>query len=560
MRQHHAIVAAAFAVLSVAAGCDQEYDPNAPAIDPNAPRIHITSPARGTFAGDVQSVAVKGIATDDSGVVSSVTINGVPAVVEADGTFQATVPVDAGTNLLHAIAKDAQGNTGKETRAVVAGALEPIKSVVPQAITASMTAQTFDALGRGVTGYLTGANLTTLATPYNPVVDWGTTNSQPDCLYAQAMITSVTLGSASKLSFAPQPGGIWLQVELDRPRIGSHLQWAVSCFDGSRDVAIGASHITISGMLTVGIKQTGVFDIHFDHPNVQITGFNVELGGVPDQIIDALHLDSALGPVLGWVAERFAVPYLNSALAGLNNTKTVDVLGKKVDVKITPAAIDFDVTGATIELDSSLRAQGDTASPGFVYVTDDPPVMDMSQGFQLAVVDNAANQLLGSFWAAKGMDVGIDLANGSYGEVGKLYDRVELSASVPPFVDAHHDALRLVIGDLVGTFKNGPAIATQVAINAEVKLKVVTAASGGLRIDVGTPDIYVDVLDENVDGANQLSNAQFEAISSFGLSRIVAFGSGSLGAIPLPSFGGVSVKNVKIKEQTGYVVVGGSVE
>jgi hypothetical protein len=561
MRQHHAILTAVLALAPLAvSGCDEEYDPNAPAIDPNAPRVRITSPARGTFAGEVGSVAVKGIATDDSGKIASVTINGVPAVVEADGTFQATVPVDPGTNLLHAIAKDEQGNTGKETRAVVAGALEPIKSVVPQAITASMTAQTFDALGRGVTGYLTGANLTTLAAPYNPVVDWGTENSQPDCLYGQAMITSVTLGSASKISFAPQPGGIWLEVELDRPRIGTHLQWAVSCFDGSRDVTISASHITISGMLTVGIRQAGVFDIHFDNPNVDITGFSVDLGGVPQQIIDALNLDSALGPVLGFVAERFAVPYLNNSLESLNETKTVDVLGKKVDVKIQPRAIDFDVTGATIELDSVLRAQGDSASPGFVYVTDVPPVMDASQGFQLAVVDNAANQLLGSFWAAKGMDIGLDLANGSYGEVGKLYDRVELSAAVPPFVDAHHDALRLVVGDLLGTFKNGPVIATQVAINAEVELKVVSAPGGALRIDVGDPDIYIDVLDENVDGANQLSNAQFEAISSFGLSRILAFGTGSLGAIPLPSFGGVAVKNVKIEPQTGYVVIGGTVE
>ena len=65
---------------------------------------------------------------------------------------------------------------------------------------------------------------------------------------------------------------------------------------------------------------------------------------------------------------------------------------------------------------------------------------------------------------------------------------------------------------------------------------------------------------EFVHVANQLSNAQFEAVTSFGLSRIVAFGSGSLGAIPLPSFGGVAVTNVKITEQTGYLVVGGSVE
>jgi hypothetical protein len=382
----------------------------------------------------------------------------------------------------------------------------------------------------------------------------------PDCLYAQARVTSTTLGSASKISFAPQPGGIWLQAELDRPRIGTHLQWAVSCLDGSRNVTISASHITISGMLTVGIKA-GQFDIHFDNPNVQITGFDVDLGGVPGSIVDLLHLDTMLGPVLGFVAEKFAVPYLNTSLAGLNTVKTVDVLGTKVDVKVTPARIDFDVTGATIELDTKLRAQGDSASRGFVYVTDVPPVMDMNQGFQLAVVDNAANQLFTSYWAAKGMDAGIDLKNGSYGEVGKLYDRVELSAKVPPFLDAHHDALRLTVGDLIATFKNGSSIATQVALNAEVDLKVVNdGATGALRLDVGTPDIYVDILDENIDGANQLSNAQFEAVTSFGLSRIVSFGTGAVGVIPLPSFGGVALKNVKIKQQTGYVVVGGSVQ
>ncbi|CAN5873237.1 hypothetical protein BH11MYX3_BH11MYX3_34550 [soil metagenome] len=561
MRHLSNIVAtAALALGSLSAtACDQEYDPDAPAIDPTAPRIHITSPERGTFAGEVTSVVVTGTAIDDSGTVTSVTVNGVPAVLEADGTFKATVPVEAGTNLLHAIAKDAQNNTGKETRAVVAGALEPIASTVPQAITAAMTAQTFDALGRGLTGFMTGTNLQALVAPMNPVVDAGTTNGQPDCLYAQALVTSTTLGPNSKISFAPQPGGIWLQAELDRPNIGTHLQWAVSCLDGSRNVTISASHITISGMLTVGVKQ-GAFDIHFDHPNVNITGFNVDLGGVPGSIVDLLHLDTAMGPVLGFVAEKFAVPYLNKSLAGLNTVKTVDVLGKKVDIKVTPARIDFDVTGATVELDTKLRAQGDTASPGFVYVTDDAPIMDMNQGFQLAVVDNAANQLLGSFWAAKGMDMGIDLKNGSYGEVGKLYDRVELSAKVPPFIDAHHDGLRLIVGDLMATFKNQASIATQIAINAEVSLKITPDASGALHLDVGAPEVYIDVLDENIDGANQLSNAQFEAVTSFGLSRVIAFGSGAVGAVPLPSFGGVAVKNVKIKEQTGYLVVGGQVE
>jgi hypothetical protein len=131
---------------------------------------------------------------------------------------------------------------------------------------------------------------------------------------------------------------------------------------------------------------------------------------------------------------------------------------------------------------------------------------------------------------------------------------------VPPFVDASGDGLVLTVGDLVATFTNTDEVVTKVAINAQVDLQVVKGQDGALRFDVGTPTTYVDVLDENVEGANQLSNAQFEAITSFALSRVIAVGSGSVGAIPLPSVGGVSVNNLTIAEQTGYLVVDGEVQ
>ena len=538
-------------------GCDQEYDPDAPAIDPNAPRVHIISPARGTFAGDVGMVTVTGTALDDE-AVSSVTVNGVTAAVQADGSFSALVPVTAGTNLLHAIAKDAQGNAGKESRAVVAGPMEPIAQMVPQAITASMTAQTFDAIGRGLTGYMTGGNLTAAVAPLNPVINYGAPNG-PDCLYAQGRVTGVTVGSTSKILLAPQLGGIYLEADLVNPKVNMGLAWSVSCIDGSRNVSVGASRIKITGVLKLGVNGDK-FEIHLDDQDVRITGFNVELGGIPGEVINYLSLDTALGPIIGWMVERFAVPYVNSSLQALNETKTVDVLGTLVDIKVRPARIDIDIPGAVIELDTQLRARNDSASPGFVYVTNQVPVMDMNRGFELAVADDGANQLLGSFWAAKGMDAGIDLANGSYGEVGKLYDRVEIQTKVPPFVDASGDKLVLTVGDMLATFKNGAKITTQVAVNAQVELKVVAAPGGGLRLDVGSPVTYVDILDENVDGTNALSNAQFEAIATFALGRVVAVGSGSVGAIPLPSAGGVAVKNVKVSQQAGYVVVDGDVQ
>lgn len=542
--------------LGALTGCsDHPYDPDAPAIDPNAPSVHITSPARGTFAGDVPMLLVTGTATDDSHV-ASVEVNGVPAMLAGDGSWQATILVSAGTQLIHATAKDNEGNVGKESRAVVIGPMQPIATAVPQAITAAMSAQTFDAIGRGITGILRAGDLAAFIASRNPVIDLG---SGPDCLFVQAAITHMTAGSATQVSLTPGNGGLKLDVELDQVNVGMHLGYAVACLGDSRDITITASHIKVTGALNLGVSH-GAFDIKFTNQDVQITGLDLDLGGVPGDIVDLLHLGTAIGPILGWAAQTFVVPALNSALAGLGDVKTVDILGTPVDIRVTPAQIYVDPTGAIIELDTALRAHGDTASPGYVYVPNEAPSMTTDRGFELAVADDAVNQLLGSFWAARGMDKAFDLDTGSYGAIGQLYDRVELSAKVPPYVDASGGVLKLTIGDFLATFKHGAAVATQVAVNAEVAVQVMTGSDGGLRLDVGTPTTYVDILDENVDGANSLSNAQFEVITSFALARVIAVGSSSVGALPLPAFGGVGVHNVGIAEQTGYLVVAGDVQ
>ncbi|HEU4612742.1 MAG TPA: Ig-like domain-containing protein [Kofleriaceae bacterium] len=541
------------ALIAIAGCADQAYDPDAPAIDPNAPRVHITSPVRGTIAGDVTTITVTGTATDDSGEVASVVVNDTPATVAADGTWTAQVKLAPGTNLIHAIAKDKQGNAGKESRAVVAGPMATLARQVPDAVTATLSAQTFDAIGRGAAGFIESDNLMSVVQGMNPVVDVG---GGPDCLYGQASITSLTVGDAD-IVMAPQYGGVFLSGELTNVRVGMHLAYAVSCVDGSRDIVVSAQRVSVQGMLKVGLIGRD-FDIKLQNQNVQITGFDVDLGGVPGQIVDMLSLDSAMGPVLGWATERFVVPMLNNALAGLNDTRTIDVLGTQVDIDVEPSQIDFTPEGGKVLLNTTLRAKNDSGS--FVYVDNTLPDMDMSHGFQLAVADDAANQLLTSVWSAKGFDKSIALDTGSYGEVGKLYDAVKLEVAVPPYVDATDGKLTLTVGDMVGSFELAGSVVTQVAINAEVELKVVKGSDGALRFDVGTPTVYVDVLDDAIEGGNPLSNAEFEAIASFALSRIVAVGSGAVGAIPLPSVGGVAITTLSVEQQNGYLIVDGEVQ
>lgn len=553
----HTLFAAAAAIAALTGCADHAYDPNGPAIDPNAPRIHITSPDRGAIAGDVHTVTVTGTATDDTGV-ATVTVNGVRADLASDGTWTAQVPVVAGTNLIHAIATDESANVGKESRSVSAGPTSAVAMRVPQALTASLSAQTFDAIGRGAAGFIKTADLEAMVAPSNPVINVGAPNG-PDCLYGQGSITSMTVGDAD-ITLAPQPGGLYLAADLTNVHIGMHLKYAAACINGSRDITIAAAKVSVTGNMTIGISATKDFDIKLVHPNVNITGLDLELGGIPGAIVDLLHIDTALGPILGWAVEKFVTPMIGRSLSGLSQTKTVTVLKSQVDISVKPSKLTFSNEGALINLDTSVRAHGDSGS--FVFVDNLVPAMDLSHGFTLAVADDAANQALASLWSAKGLDDTIDLKNSSYGDVGTLYDAVEISTKGQPFVDASNTAngLVLTIGDLMATFKNGAQVATAAAINAQVDLKVTTGADGTLKFDVGTPTTYVDVLDEGVEGANQLSNAQFEAITSFALARVIAVGSASLGSIPLPSVGGVGVTNMAINPQTGYLVVSGDVQ
>src|SRR5438552_15775299 len=108
----------AVGLLALIGSSDNPYDPNAPAVDPNAPKVHITSPKRGTIAGDIKTLTVSGT-VETTNKLDSVTVDDVVATVADDGTFTATVPVTPGTFLLHAVAKDTAGQSGKESRPVV---------------------------------------------------------------------------------------------------------------------------------------------------------------------------------------------------------------------------------------------------------------------------------------------------------------------------------------------------------------------------------------------------------------------------------------------------------
>jgi hypothetical protein len=538
-----------FALGALLAGCSiEDKNPDAPAFDRDAPRVDILSPARGTIAGDVTQVVVTGTASDDTGV-ESVTVNGVAAKLSSNGMWLADITVAPGTTLLHAIAFDTQGNQGSETRAVVAGPMVGVDRPVLDGIRATLSAQALSALGRGTATFIESGGLMTAVQGMNPVVDVG---GGPDCLYGQASITSLTVGDADVL-MGPSDRGVSVSAMLSDVRIGMHLQWAVSCFDDSRDIILTAQRVNVQGLLAIGVIDRKL-DIQFDNPNVQVTGFELQLPGVPDAIVQMLALDAAISPILGSVTERLVVPMAEQAVSALDDRRTIDVASVQVDVDVTPTHVSFTPQGATIALDTSLRAHGDSGQ--FVFVRNVEPTLGMKHGFELAIADDAANQLLTSMWSAKAFDAPLDLDDTSYEQIAKIYDSVQLELILPPHVDATTRPLELTVGDLIATFKRNDGVMTRVAIHAKTALYVVEGDAGKLRIDVSTPAVEIDLLDDE----DWITKAQYDAIKSFAVQHITAIGSSAVAGIPLPAIGDATPTKLWVDPEYGYMLVVGDVQ
>ena len=538
-----------FAVLAAFAGCSVDSkEPDDFVLDRDAPRIEIVSPTRGTIAGDVTHVLVTGTTTDDTGLVASVRVNGVPAVLGDDGTWLANVPVAPGTTLLHAIALDSEGNRGEQTRAVVAGPMVELDRQVESGIRAAISAPALLALGHRTETFIASGGLMTAVQDMNPVVDVG---GGPDCLYGQASITSLTVGHSDVVT-APTSDGIMVSAVLDDLRVGLHLQWAVSCIEDSRDVEVLAQRVTVQGLLTVGVADRAL-DVRFADPSVQVTGFDPQLPDVPAGVVQLFHLDAALGPILGSLTERVVAPMASRTLGVLDETRAIDVAGTQVDVDIEPTEIRFSPQGAEIVLDTSLRARGDHGE--FVFASTFAPALGTKLGVELAIADDAANQLLTSLWSARAFDTELDLESGSFGAIGELYDAVQLQLLVPPHVDASTRPLALTFGDWIATFKRDGIGEATVVIHATTDLYVVTGDDGRLHMNVSTPAVGIDLAGDR----GWISKGQYDAILAFAIDHVTTVGSSAVAAIPVPVIGDAT-PDLWVEPDAGYLLVTGDVE
>ncbi len=545
------IITVASLGLSILGACSSE--PGAPK-DP--PVLRVTSPTRAYLTNHPGAVQVKGTVTPNAtsqAPITQVMVNNIPATVGADGNFVAVIDASQGFTQIHTVASDAAGSTSDDTRSMLAGELQKPGANIAKAITAAISADAFAKISSAAASTIKNMDVGAMVKPMNPVQHAGDANG-PDCLYDRVYLDDLKFSNV-KISLIPASGALDFSVEIDGLDVPGHAAYAVSCLDGTESWRVTANRVVVSGQLNITPNGMQGFDTKLTNPNVQITGLNIDASGIPGTIIDMMHLNSTIEWVVEKGAEAAMGPIMNQALGGLAGPKQLDVMGKTIDMQVVPADIVFDPTGGLVTLDTSMLIEGSEGSQGFVFTDNGMPNMDPGNGFQLGLADDLMNEMMSQFNA-------IGMLNLSQASDGGTFDTTAMAMSLPPTISADpaDGSMKVMLGDMTATFTNHGAAVAKAAINASMTLKIVPAANGyGVAVQLGKPDIHVDVLDD-VANDTRLTNADLERSVSVTLASQIDSISKLLTSIPLPQVAGLQMKNLSIGSDEGYVMVKGSFE
>ena len=534
-------------VLAATAACD-----SGPGRAKEPPVLKVTSPVRSLIQGHAGPITVAGTVEPNAqgDRVEQVLVNNVEATVSADGSFHAQVDVGQGAMLIQTVARDVNGTTASDTRAVQAGQLRPVGANLDHAITAAMSADAFAKLSAAAGPILKGINVAQLLAPLQPMVNVGGSLANFKLTVNDVKFSDIKIG------LRPVQGGLMFSAEIDKLDVPGHIDYAGTLVpDGSTAVRVTADKVTVAGTLSVTPAGMAGFKTKLDSPAVHLTNLKLDAGGVPGAILDLLDLDAVMQVVVAKGAELLMGPLVNLALGALGGPQQLDVLGHKLDLQVAPSAVAFDPTGAVLGMNMKVMLQGSETSPGFLFTDNAAPVMDAGYGFQLGLADDLVNELFAELHALGALNLSLPNDVGSF-------DTAQVQLTMPPVLsaDAAGGEMRIVLGDMFATFTRKGTPVGKAAINAKIELKIAPVVGGGsVALQLGTPEIHVDTLDD-IANASGLADKDLESGVAASIGAQIDSITKLLVAIPLPAIAGLQLHNLAIGSDDGYVLVSGQLQ
>ncbi|HUS67641.1 MAG TPA: hypothetical protein VMZ28_24060 [Kofleriaceae bacterium] len=541
------------------AGCDGGGEDEEAANDHLPPTVEVLTPERGTVTPD-GTVQVTGRATDAESSVATVTVNGQPAPLAGDGTFEVTLDLGDGITLLETVATDRGGNTAMDARAVLAGTLVAQGTPISEAIAAFVSSQAMTGLSDLINGYASAVDLEALAKSNNPVVDTG-----DSCNDYKAYVDSVTRGPI-EVSAGAADGGIAGMVTIRDLVVEGHIDWEALCANGTTDFVVTADAYDAGALIVPSLAGGGGVDIGLAGVTSTFRGFSVDADGVPGFVEDAFEddiRDKVAGMLRGKI-EEIVPPQASMFLSGfVADVHAMTVLGQTVNMSVWPSDMAWTAAGGMVVFDTETSVVGVRDALVLSTPTARPSEADMAgSGLRLAVADDLLNHLLAGLWASGAMEEALLPADGDAlsAAFGADVASATLTMMLPPVTnfDTTTGTAQMALGDVVveALAQDGSTLAKFV-VSAYVDLAVETSSDGGVKITTQTPRVLAQVLEQSDSLLTPLDVPRVEAIAGLAIKQLGAKADSLLENLPVPGLPGATIMSPTFQPVSGYLMMGG---
>ena len=531
-------------------GCKRDDEVNGIA-DAQTPALTLDNPAAGAWVSP-GTVRAQGISAGLEGV----SVNGATAEVEG-GKYGADVSLVRGINVVEAVGSESDGDELFVRNGVLAGTFGDPSQTLEGAINLRLNQGGIDDLMELVGTFLDPDTINAAATGMNPIYQdsygvWGYS-----AVDISADIESISFGTP-ELAARPSGGALSLSVALPDLDVLVNATGDVVGVNFDTTAELMAERAEVEATLVVGAED-GHLTAELVDAEVNLVGFSYDTSLLPWGVEDYLFVDTIRGKIEDMVLEQIEtmVPsLLDDALAGLDPSFELELLGVPLSVAASFAEVETDSDGVAMVLDLDVDAPstGTKSSQGFLLAEDANPKLDHNADLTGAISDDMLNALLFQLWEAGMLDMRLSTDDGSLPAVMLTplkadEGTIQLDAILPPVVVQQDGGLELQMGELAVRIDTpGGELGNYVdlSVNAFVQLEL-GFKDGALDMSVGETNVVLMVRDSDWGASNETITRVVE--QSLPIDTLLLL----VGALnfDIPSIYGLSIDKATVSRDDG---------
>ena len=481
--------------------------------------------------------------------MDTLTLNEEPISI-SDDRFEETVTLARGLNHFTVSGVDVGGDILTDKATVLAGDFASPGDTMSEALSAHLGPDGLDAIGAYASTALDPSLLLDKEGSINPIYE----NYPIVGSWLAADLVGLAFSTA-ELEIVPTGGALELSIRLPDLDIDIDAYGEAAWIDYSLDVDMTADAAVITAEVMIEAVDGGL-EVQMVDPEISLEGFAYDLSILPSFIEDYFFVETIQGTVEDLLVEQAneMVPaMIDEALAGLEFSYTLELLGSELTLAADFADVDITGDGVGLDMDVNVTVPGTGTLSYAGYLaapTGTKPEHDLADPLSLVVSDDLLNRTLFEMWRGGATELTLSTEDGSLDPTtleGLPLDTATISVSpqLPPVIVSGEHGLQLQAG-AVEVVASTPGA----SFGEYMNLRLTAIADATIAIEDGLiqpqlGDIFIDI--EVLESDWSLPDSSIAEIVNWALPQEDLIAMVSEMGIALPSLGGISVSNAEMR-------------